>query len=223
MRRTVYLDAVADLVHTQTYLGGLAKVDITKVNVGEGLERFLVAVAKVAVVADQSASLKARSLASLFTVTLLKGLGILMPLIKLKGEVAFHDEQYAATQTEIKRVLAAMVHQNETRQQDLAAFAALQRSFEQQQALAATHSGKSVEAKLKLSDGEMQYGVALMTDMKAAAIQLDELACAIRLELGLETNPEAFKQQTAELHKQMDAAIQELQTRAAAMREQAAQ
>ena len=61
--------------------------------------------------------------------------------------------------------------------------------------------------------------MALMTDMKLAATTLDELACVIRVELGLEADLEEFQQQTADLHKQLDVAIQELQAGDAARRE----
>jgi hypothetical protein len=215
MRRTVYLEAITELVQTQIYIGGLAKVDITKVNIVAGLERFLVAVARVAIVSEQPTALMARSVASLFVVTILKGLKFLAPMVQLKADVAFHEKQYAATQTEIQRILAAMTHFNETLQKDQEVFAALQRSFGYQHDLAAKHTAKTAEANLQLGEAEKLYSAAVKANVKVAATKLDELACAIRTELGLETNVEEFHRQTAELHEQMDAALREIQTDAA--------
>ena len=66
MRREVYLDAVAELVKTQLYVGTLAKQDVTKTNIITGLEGFQIAVSKVAVVAEQQTALKARALSARF-------------------------------------------------------------------------------------------------------------------------------------------------------------
>ena len=141
-----------------------------------------------------------------------------MPAIPLRNSANFHDEQYIAAQREIQRILAAITHYNETRQQDQEVFAALQRSFEHQQQLAKEHSNSSVKVKQQLSENEMAYSFNFLEEMKLASAALDELACLIRLELGLEANIDEFRAQTTDLYIQMDSKIQELLARATASR-----
>jgi hypothetical protein len=220
-RRTVYIETIGELVKAQTFLGGLAKQDLTNLDISTGLGGLLTAVARISILGEMATVAKSRAVVSLINQALFKGLATVMPLGKLKSSITFHDKQYAATQFETERILAEMNNYNETLKNDKPGFDALQRSFDNQQAAAKLHSADSVKAKLALADGEKEYGIAVMEDMKIVANRLDELACAIREELGLETSLEEFRRMTATMQKEAAAAMHELFIKVDAFRKEA--
>lgn len=220
-RRTVYIEAIGELVKAQIFLGGLAKQDLTKLDISAGLGGLLTAVARISILGEMATVAKSRAVISLINQAFFKGIATVMPLGRLKNSISFHDKQYAATQFETARILAEMNNHNETLKNDKAGFNALQRSFDNQQAGAKRHSADSVKAKLALADGEKEYGIGMMEDMKIVANRLDELACAIREELGLETSLEEFQRMTATMQKEAAAAVQELFTKADTFRKEA--
>jgi hypothetical protein len=209
------------LVKAQIFLGGLAKQDLTKLDISAGLGGLLTAVARISILGEMATVAKSRAVISLINQAFFKGIATVMPLSKLKSSISFHDKQYAATQFETERILAEMNNYNETLKNDRAGFNGLQRSFDNQQAAAKQHSADSVKAKLELADGEKEYGLAVIEDMKIVANRLDELACAIREELGLETSLEEFQRMTTLMQKEAEAAMQELFSRVDAFRKEA--
>ena len=221
-RRLVYLDAIGELVKAQIFLGGLAKQDLTKLDVGAGLGGLLTATARMSILGDIATVAKSRALISLINQILFKGLGNVMPLTKFKSSIELHGKRYAATQFEIERILSAMTNHNETLKDDRQGFDALQRSFEFHQETAKKHTAKITEAQLALAEGEKKYAFTLMEDMKVAANRLDELACAIREELGLEASLEDFQTMTTTMQKDMAAATEHLLAQINAMNAEAA-
>lgn len=209
-RRTVYLEAVAELIKAQQYLATLAKIDINKVNIADGFQPFLIAVGRVAVVAELPTALKARALSAMFGEIYMRGLKLLIPIAKDRNDALFHDERYAATQTEIKGLLTAMLAVDNTRADAANRLEVLQGLFNHQQELAREHTEKSIAAKEKLASAEMQYSLVFINEMKVVTTQIDDLACAIRSELGLEANLEEFQRQTAALQERMENALKEI-------------
>ena len=209
-RREVYLSAVEELVKTQAFLGGLAKADIGKLDVQAGLNGFLVAVNRVACVADMATAMKAREISTWYGTTLLANFGKLLPMVALRSDVEVEERFYEGTQVEIKRILATMVQYNEARLNDPSAFAGLQASFERNQALAAEYNEKLYVARRAVTDAEMAFNAAAMGEMRAVAEKLDELLIMVRAELELETDAALFKQQTAEAFNRMNESIKRL-------------
>lgn len=208
-RRSAYLDAIAELVKTQVFLGSLAKRDISKLDISAELGGLFVALAKVTLLAEMKTIRQSRSLVSLLNQILLRSIGKVMPLTVLSKSASVHDEFYAATQLEIKRILASMTHHNETLRNDRIGFEALQRSFETQQIAAKHHSSESIKANIALADGQKKYGFDLMSDMKIVADQLDELTHLIRSELDLETDIEELKRLTLVAQVEAEKAVRE--------------
>ncbi|WP_211621200.1 hypothetical protein [Paraburkholderia domus] len=206
MRREVYLNAVAELVKAQIYVGSLAKQDITKTNIISGLEGFQVAVAKVAVVAEQQTALKARELSSRYASLLLDSMRFLVPMALAKNASADFQRHYDASRAAVDAVLAEMDQLNKTGTPSPIAFSALKRSFDMHSSLAATHSANRDNANKMANAAEIDFAKSLPAKMKAISIELDDLACAIRLELNIETDRAAFGKQTEEIFAKMEAA-----------------
>ena len=217
-RRSSYLDAVAELVKTQVFLGGLAKRDLTKLDISSEIGGLLIALAKVGILGEMKTIRQSRTLFGLLNQILFRGLAKVMPLASLSNSASLHDELYASTQLEIQRILAAMTHHNETLKNDHLGFDALQRSFEAQQTAAKHHHAESVRANLALADGQKEYGFELMKEMKVVAIQLDELIYSIRSELDLETDLDELKKLTSIAQAQAEEALKELLVKVDAMR-----
>jgi hypothetical protein len=53
MRRDVYLKAAEELVRANSYLGSLSQIDLTKTNIGDGLQNFFASSAKLGLVAEE--------------------------------------------------------------------------------------------------------------------------------------------------------------------------
>ena len=216
-RRTVYLEAIGELVKTQLFLGGLAKQDLAKLDVATGLGGLLTAVAKISILGEMPTVAKSRALISLINQIFFKGLATTLPLTKVKHSIAFNDERYAATQFDIERILSAMKNHNETLVNDKPGFDALQRSFGDQQFAAERYSAESVKARLAFADGEKKYGMELIEEMKIVTSRCDELLCAIREELGLDTSLDELRQMTITTQQEMAAAMHGLFTKVAAI------
>lgn len=210
LRRTVYLEAIPELVKTQMYIGRLAKLDLINSDISTGFEGFLIAVAKVGIVSEQSTALKARAISSLFSSLLFKGIKTLMPTTALKADLDFYEKETAATQTELDRLIVTMKSHTGNSLRDQGAFNLLCKSHERQQERSKELWDKKIEIQKQLSKVQIEYSRNLMIEMRFVAPKLDELNHLIRLELGLESNLEEFQQQTTEIQKQMDTALQEL-------------
>lgn len=135
-RRAVYLEATQALVEAQMFLGNLANIDLAKLDYNAGFERLLSSVARVTVIGEQATVEKARLLSNALNKIFFKAVAQLLPMGGLRAAEVVHNEQYATTQAEIRRILAAMVNHNETKKGDAEGFAAIVRSFESQQTLA---------------------------------------------------------------------------------------
>jgi hypothetical protein len=220
-RRAVYLEAIGELVKTQLFLGSLAKQDLTKLDVATGLGGLMTAVAKVGILGEMATVAKSRALISLINQILFKGLATTLPLTKVKQSIAFNEARYSATQFDIERILSAMKNYNEMRVKDQPKFDALQRSFGDQQFAAERYGAESVKARLAFADGEKKYGMELIEEMKIVTSRCDELICAIREELGLDTSLDELRQMTITTQKEMAAAVKELINSVEALGEEA--
>jgi hypothetical protein len=210
MRRTVYLDTVAEVVKAQMFLGGLAGEDVTKLDIGKGLEGLNTAIARVAVVGEQATAAKARDLQLAFTKILFKHLADLRPVHALKLSAIVHRNLYNDARAEINRVLAAMTNFNETAQKDRARFDALQQSFKFYQSQTDQEDAACNAAEAEALRLQTAHGLTLFNETKAMVTLLDDLLCTVRAELGIVTDAAKFRQQTEVLYQEVGAAMRDI-------------
>ena len=109
-------------------------------------------------------------------------------------------------------MIAEMNQLNKTGMPHPVEFEALKRVFEMHSRMTAEHANNRQNANRKASEIELEFASSLSLEMRAiSATELDYLACAIRLELNIETDREAFRAQSDELFAAMDSATKETQ------------
>lgn len=202
-RRTVYLEAIGELVKAQSFLGSLAKQDLSKLDLAASLNGLLTAAAKINILGEMATVSKTRELVTMINKLIFTGLGKVTPLQKVKASIAVHEKLYAATQTEISRILAAMTHHNETLKNDAPGFQALQRSFDIQRAEADRQTKGLLEDQAASVAGAKAYALWVLDEVRVLANCVDELATAVRAELGLEADLGKFQEMTEAMYGQV--------------------
>ncbi|AMM14956.1 hypothetical protein AX768_13470 [Burkholderia sp. PAMC 28687] len=210
MRREVYLSGVEELIKAQNYLGTLPKQDFTNKNLFEGLLGLQIAVSKIGIVAEQDTALKARALAGRYSSFMMKSLHIMMPLMIAKSERDTADTNHTDSRAEVKRVLVQMGAFVESGIRDDGQLERLNNAFQMHQDWAKKHSEARDIANLKINEAEMDYVKVLRAESGTLASELDEIACLIRKELGVETDMSRFVAQTKDLQEKLNAVFDEV-------------
>lgn len=209
-RREIYLQAADEVTKAQLFLAELAKQDLRNLDYSAGMQGFLAAVTKISLIGETPTVLKIRDLNRLVNRQFMKSLGQLAPLGGLSAELEVHVAERTSAQNEIDRLLAAMTHFNETKNPDAEGFAALQRSFQGQQA----RQGRALQLELAARNAylavQRQHGMVMKEFSKEAMQLLDEIAFAVRAELELETDEAAFRAQTVQMQEEVQQAVDEL-------------
>ncbi len=206
MRREVYMEAVTELVNAQYFLSTLPTQDLTKASTAMGLQGFQAAVSKVAVVAEQATAMKAREISTVYSKLVLESLVLLAQIAKARSATEHFAGQYEASNQAVLATLAEMDQINKTGAPDQKTFAAVKRSFDMHAAHAAQHAKNRDDAQAHVNAGTYEFGDSLLLKTETIALELDELACAIREELGVGADKAAFQQQTRETFAKMKVA-----------------
>jgi len=201
-RRTIYLEAIGELVKAQSFLGGLAQQDLSRLDLPASLNGLLTSAARINILGEMATVSKSRELVTLINKLIYTGITKVAPLQIFIGQIATYQKLYTTTQTEIARILSAMTHHNETLKNDPRGFEALQKSFDIQRREADSHTENIATAETALMAGRRSYGLWILEEVKVLANCVDELATAVRVELGLETDLQKFQEMTAAMYEQ---------------------
>ncbi len=208
MRREVYLNAVEELVRACCYLGSLTQLDLTKINIGDGLQNFFASFAKLGLVAEEETGKAINELVIAYNDVLFKLMIKVMPISEQKDEITIINKHYDETQVEIKRLLAEMRHQNESVVQDEQVFNTLDASFKFQQKIAKDLADERNECWNKVNEYTKKFALQLMDEMKVIAELQAPVMIGIRKELDLDTNIESYKElinsRTERVKEQLD-------------------
>lgn len=218
IRREVYLSATEELVKANNYLGSLAQIDPTKTNIADGLQGFFISAAKLGLVAEQETGKALNDLMLSYSDLLFKLLAKTAPINDLKIGINIINLHYEESQTQIKRLLAAMTSQNESGTPDKVIFEALSKSFE-------FHSNRSKELSTerdqhweKLNELTIKFAMEVAQEMKTIALLQLPVMVGIRKELDIETDIEIYKQQALisaeKVSKQLDGFISNMEDQA---------
>lgn len=193
MRREVYLNAAEELVRANSYLGSLAQIDLTKTNIGDGLQDFFASSAKLGLVAEEETAKALNELVIAYSGLLFKLMINVMPISEQKNNINILNKHYDENQTEIKRILAEMSRQNESGVPDERAFNMLNSSFKFQQKRAKELAEEIDECWGKINERTKKFALLLMDEMKGITVLQVPVMVGIRKELDIDTNIESYE------------------------------
>jgi hypothetical protein len=206
------------LVKANNYLGSLAQIDLTKTNIAEGLQGFFISAAKLGLVAEQETGKALNDLMLAYSALFFRLLEKVSPINDSRTEINIINSNYEESQTEIKRILAAMTSQNESGAPNQAIFEALNKSFE-------FHSNRSKELTderdqhwKKVNELTSKFAIEVAQEMKAISLLQIPVLVGIRKELDIETDIESYEQQVLssaeKVSKQLDGFISAMEKQA---------
>lgn len=218
VRREVYLSATEELVKTNNYLGSLTQIDPTKTNIADGLQGFFISAAKLGLVAEQETGKALNDLMLAYSALLFRLLAKASPITDSKTEINIINLHYEESQTEIKRILAAMVSQNESGSPDQVVFESLSKSFEFQSNRSKELADERDKLWNKVNELTRKFAVEVAQEMKAITLLQLPVLVGIRKELDIETDIESYKQQALssaeKVSKQLDSFISAMEGQA---------
>ena len=208
MRREVYLNAAEELVRANSYLGSLSQIDLTKTNIGDGLQSFFASSAKLGLVAEEETGKALNKLAIAYSGLLFKLMINVIPISEQKTQINIINGHYDEAQTEVKRILAEMKRQNESGAPDERAFNMLNSSFQFQQKRSKELADERNECWKKANEYTKKFALLLMDEMKVIAVLQAPVMIGIRKELDIDTNIENYKElinsSTEQVREQLD-------------------
>jgi hypothetical protein len=130
LRRDLYLKAAEATVRANAYFGGMTQVDVTKAGFDTPLRDVLAVAAQMQLVVNQSTAQLISDLVSFYGELQIRLIAKVAPIHALKSNIETVSALYENSQTEVKRVIAAMTQFNESGQRDPDLFQRLNRSAE---------------------------------------------------------------------------------------------
>jgi hypothetical protein len=203
MRREVYLNAAEELVRANNYLSSLSQVDLTKTNIGDGLQSFFVSSVNLRLVAEEETGKALNELIIAYGNLLFKLMIKPIPIIEQKNEIYIINGHYAEAQTEIKRILTAMNRQNESGAPDERIFTMLDSSFQFKQKRLKELADERNKCWEKANEYTREFIPLLMNEMKMRAILQAPVIVGIRKELDIDTNIESYKEMINSSYKRV--------------------
>ncbi|MEZ5627939.1 MAG: hypothetical protein R3E34_10495 [Rhodocyclaceae bacterium] len=185
LRREVYLRAIEELMRANSHLAGLPNLDPTKVNVGDGLQGFFSAAARLQLVAEPKTSLLVNRLAGEYGELLFELLAQLQPAHAARSQIQLTDHHYNLAQAEVTRVLGEMAKLNESGKPDPAMFRALQSSFDFQQEQTAMFAAERDAAWTQFNVANISFQRALLANLRDLAPKQVPVMIELRRDLGL--------------------------------------
>jgi hypothetical protein len=185
LRREVCLKTAEELVKANAYLAGLPQLDLSKANVGDGLQGLLAAAARLQLVAEPKTALLVGQLSATYGELVLKLMIQLMPVGKAKADIEIADGLYTKAQTEVARILSEMAKQNESGHPDPRVFQVLNTSFDSQQAQARKYADDRNEAWTRFNANNLVFQRYLLQEMREIGAQQVPVLVEIRRDLGI--------------------------------------
>jgi len=195
LRREVYLKAVEELTKAGSYLSTLPEKDPAKENLGEGVQGFAIAAAKLQLVAEPKTALLANEVAASFGELTVRLLGKVMPLHRARAQIRIHDDLYIEAHAQVKRVLSEMAKLNEAAEPNPRLWEALQRSLDGYMTHMSAHANNRSQAWDLFNLSNAQFQKQLIAELREIGGKQIPLLIEIRRDLGLTTELEAFQAQ----------------------------
>ena len=204
LRREVYLRAIEELVRANSHLAGLPSLDPTKVNIGEGLQGFFSAAARLQLVAEPKTALLVNKLVGGYGELLFELLAQLQPVHAARSDIQVADHHYTLVQAELTRVLGGMAKLNESGQPDPAAFRAHQSSFDFQQEQSAKFATDRDAAWSRFNTASIAFHRALLAKLRDLTSQQVPVMIELRRDLGLGGELDELERQMRQQMQRME-------------------
>jgi hypothetical protein len=204
LRREVYLRAIEELVKANSHLAGLPNLDPTKVNVGDGLQGFFAAAARLQLVAEPKTALLVNKLVGEYGELLFELLAHLEPVHTARSDIQVADHHYTLAHAEVTRVLGGMTKLNESGDPDPAAFRALQSSFDFQQAQSAKFAADHSAAWSRFNAANAAFQRSLLAKLRDLSSRQVPMMIELRRDLGLGGELDELERQMRQQMQRME-------------------
>lgn len=210
LRREIYLDFIEKMSFLAAYVGTLNTVNIGKVNVFSETQGFFSAAAKVALISENETSLLVTKLSTSHGELLLDIVLHMRTHSDLLSALEHLDEMSRNNETEIQRILSEISHVIEAANYDEVRHQKLNASFdffaERTQTFIAERGELNKQYKASMIDFN-QYLFKAIEPLRPLGL---EVAVALRMELGIDTNIDDFRQMHNESASRVALKIEEL-------------
>lgn len=211
LRREVYLRAAEELVKANAHLAGLPQLDIAKTNLGDGLQGFFAAAARLQLIAEPKTALLVNQLAAEYGELVFKLMTHLLPVSRAKADIQIADDLYSKAQAEVTRILSEMAKLNESGRPDPQTFQALDTSFKFHQGQTVKYGNERSDAWERFNQHNLTFQRYLLTELRDIGSKQIPVMIEIRRDLGLTGDLAAIeahmKQQWLRMEAHFDALI----------------
>ena len=211
LRREVYLRAAEELVKANAHLATLPQLDLSKTNLGDGLQGFFSAAARLQLIAEPKTALLVSQLASEYGELVLKLMTQLLPASRAKSDIQIADDLYSKAQAEVTRLLSEMAKLNESGRPDPQAFQSLDINLKFHQTQTAKYADERNTAWTAFNQNSLAFQRYLLTQLREIGSKQIPVVVELRRDLGLTgdlAEIEAhMKRQWVRMESQFDALI----------------
>lgn len=209
LHREVYLRLAEEMAQASSFLGKISQLDPAKENIADGLAELFATGAKAQLIAQPDTSRLITELTARYGEMVMRLLGAVSPVHDFGIKIRISSEHLEKAQSEVNRALAEMREMNESGNPNPARFEALQRSIE--------HSMRMVDDLATQRDGfwsghiaaTRDFNIALLEQMRTVGPLQAQTMAALRSELGLSSEAEAYEARIDENWRRMDALLKE--------------
>lgn len=203
LRRDVFLPAAEELTKAMSFLSGLPRADLRKINPVEGVQGFFAASAKLHLVADERTAGPVAEFSAAFGQLLMRVIARIVPIQRLQIDIEILDGLYKKFQADANRVLAERGRMVETGNGDQALFEMLGKAFETHQRMTTGYADEWAEKWKSYNELMTRFVLFLMTEMRPVSQLQIPLLVALRRDLGFNTDTGLYVVQLEKQHQVM--------------------
>ena len=212
LRRDVYLHAVEQFVHASSYLGSLPTADLNKADAAQPLQGFFAAAAKLQMVSESKTSALVSDLIGTFSALHFKLIGAAQPIQQVLSEIDFYTTLCEGALAEQKRALSAIdqfvpsgdVDSDEARRR------ALDLALDTQTKFLRDHSEMRQALHVERHALHGEFVKSLMLGLQAINTKMQPIMVAIRRELNIDNQIDAYANAVSEQQDRVAGAVAEL-------------
>lgn len=212
LRRDIYLHAIEQFVHASSYLSSLPATDLNKAESAQPLQSFFAAAAKLQMVSENKTSALVSDLIGTFSVLHLRLIGAAQPMQQLLSEIDFYTTLCEGALAEQKRALAASAQFVESgdRELDETRRKALDHTLDTQTKLLRDHTETRQALHVERNALHGEFVKSLMMELQSINTKLQPIMVAIRRELRVDNQIDAYANAVSEQQDRVTNAVAEL-------------
>ena len=193
MRRSVYLDAAAEVTTAFKHISNLPHIDSAKDNVSEPLDGFFVAVNKACLVASKETVELLNDFIAEYTRVFLKLVFKTSPIQDARITRDIQNDLYTSSQADVNRLLQKSAHFNEELKSDERQWQVIQDNLDFHVKRSSEAAEKRDEAWGLMNSLSARFVVEMLPDLKHLGTLVAPVYVAIRREIGLDSDIEAIE------------------------------